>query len=294
MRFSGITFVTLLVAASATAPVISAPIIIWDVLDDGSGNGSNPGGAQPAGQNDTAGIFAAGALTGGFFSEPFPVNQNGSNFTSISATEVNSGIQMVVSEGTYDSANLGAALTVGDFTNGALSNIHSSSNLDYESSVVFGSNGTGQNAAKSAAWGVDTDSTISHLSNTVLLFDLTMGADANFFGVDILDLEGGNLASSYIGVYDSAGLLVSSMTLDWPSPKYGDNIEVFFGITDTSPLSYIAFFLGDDNGGAGYVERVAAADFYAGQMSVPELDRSFLFTIAMIAFGMSQKSYRRL
>jgi len=240
------TSLTLGLAASANAATIS-----FEALNDGSGNGSNAGVAsQPIG------VAASLDATQSFDSFIEPVvadNTKAASFSSVNAA----GTTLAFSEGTFDSFTAGGPAAM-------LSQIaFGGSNLAFEASTTSGGNGTSQNAASSDAWGVDTSGVISQSSNTVLAFALGNNVSGTFSAL-ILDLEGGadNAAPAYAGVYDAAGDLLSTLTLNFPGPEFGDNGEYLFKFDGLGLNSTIAFFTGDDGAnGDGYNERIAAADF---------------------------------
>lgn len=245
---------TLILAAAATlglAASANAATISYTALNDGNGNGANATvGTQPigiAGGLDMSSTFDA-------FVEPTVANgTNAALFTTTNA----SGTSLTIQEGTFDSFSLGgpaATLAAIDF---------SGSDLDYEASAANGGNGTSQNKAASAAWGVDTDTVVSSSSNTVLSFSLDNNTSGTFSTL-ILDLEGGapGAASAFVAVYDAFGALSASQTLNFPGAEFGDNGEYLFSFEGLGANSTIAFFSGDDElNGNGYRERIATADF---------------------------------
>ena len=173
------------------------------VLNDGAGNGANPGDRiQPIGLVGT-GINPLG--------NPFnePEIADGTNASSFTFTTFD-GIELLITEGTFDTTNgITSLLSSIDTT---------SSDIDFESSnTVAGANGTVQGQGRSNAFGVDTDTTINNSSNTVLLFDLTSGTPASEFSFIALDLEGGApnepSARSFIALYDASGNLTDSLNI---------------------------------------------------------------------------------
>lgn len=245
---------TLILAAAATlslAASANAATISFEALNDGNGNGSNAGVAsQPIG------IAGGLDMSSTFDSFVEPTVPNGTNAASFTTTN-SDGTSLTLREGTFDSFALGgpaATLAAIDF---------SGSSLDYEASAANGGNGTSQNDAASDAWGVDTDTVISTSSNTVLSFSVSNNASGTFSAL-ILDLEGGapGAASAYVAVYDSLGGLITSETLNFAGPEYGDNAEYLFRFEGLAPDATVAFFSGDDGvNGNGYNERIATADF---------------------------------
>lgn len=228
-----------------------AATINFVALNDGNGNGVNAGvSTQPVGIAQTLN----GNTTYSYFEEPdIP---NGENRRSVFSTN-SAGVEMNISEGTYDSASFGAATDLADIA-------FSGSNLDFEASnASTPGNGTSQGAAASYAWGVDTDSNITTAGNAVLSFDLFENIHGTFSAV-LLDMEGGalNAAPAYAAVYDDQGLLDTFVELMFPGSAFGNNSEYLFTVQGLGLESTIAFFVGDNTtNGTGASDRLAAADF---------------------------------
>ncbi len=169
------------------------------------------------------------------------------------------GIAFTVSEGAYDTAS-GPPGTLAALGPG-------SSPLQFESSANHGGNGTEQGGARSLAWGFDTE-TGSTIRNAALIFTLLGSPDPiHYFGFDSLDLEGGNARSAYAVIYDALGLLIESRQLDFSfTEQFGNNNVRHFSFVSgpNDPLAFVALFVGDDDGGNGHSERIAAANFLVG------------------------------
>lgn len=237
---------------AALCSTSGAATISFTALNDGTGSGVNVVTDQPAG---IAATLDGGANVFDYFLEP--AIANGTNSAAVSATNAG-GASITIREGTFDSFALpGAPATLGliDF---------SGSNIDFEASDAGTGNGTSQAGAASLAWGVDTDTSISSASNTVLAFE-TSSNTAGTFSAVLLDLEGGGpngAAPAYVAVYDNAGTLTSQQSLLFPSAAFGDDAEYLFSFTGLTSSATIAFFVGDDDAaGDGHIERIAAADF---------------------------------
>lgn len=260
----------------------SAATINFQALNDGNGNGTNPGASvQPIG------IAALLDPTSTFDAFSEPALTDGVNVASISTSNIG-GTTLEISEGTFDSfGNSGAA--------GMLSDIDfSRSSVDFEASVPAGGNGTGQGNGKSDAWGVDSDGVSSTSSNTVLAFKLANNIFGSFSTL-LLDLEGGapNAASAFVGVYDDTGTLAASETLNFPGGAYGNDAEYLFTFENLGLNSTIAFFVGDDvSGGDGHNERIAVADFATYQIAPVPLPAPGILLGASLVFlvGFRRKS----
>lgn len=226
------------------------------VLDNGIGNGLNPtgNGNQPTMIGETIlpnsrnYLLEPGLTDGTNVSEVIAATQGGGTVT--------------IREGEVDSFAFGVPFTLGAINT-------SSSDIDFEASVAGTGNGVRQNSAGSNNWGVDTDTTISNSMNTVLLFELALGATETGFSLLTLDLEGGvpGGAQALFGVYDANGLLTPDFgAVPNSGPEWGDNAEILWDFTGLNGDETIAFFVGDDNfpggnPGTGYFERIAAGDF---------------------------------
>lgn len=207
-----------------------------------------------AGGNIPEGILSTDTPIAGFIQLPIE-HELGADTESISIIDNHLGIELTISEGTYDTAN-GLPISISEITT-------ENSRISLEPNTVS------QDRVGVNTWGIDSESPISTSSNAALIFDFRESdADVTQFAAALIDVEGGNGRNSFVGLYNELGnrFYQSPLLLPGDSNNFGNKEVRYMGIETVGDetLSIIVLSVGDDDDSDGTKERMAVGDFYAG------------------------------
>jgi hypothetical protein len=201
-----------------------------------------------------------------------PATSAGTDLLSqmVGVTVNSSAYSMTVTEGGSTGGGTFAPSVVSGSTPGSGLSGFGSVNFDFERPAF-------QNAVSSSTWGYDTGSSAPNVVSNArdsLRFDFTGSATpVRSFSASLIDFESNSTNRGYAVAYDTAGLLLGSLTLDYGVlDGAGEGHQFAVGVTDlSSALGYLFFVVGDNTSG------LAIGDFYLGStLMAPEPNRTLL------------------